>query len=131
MTSSAGWAATKMPDLAKFTQLHLRHLRSGRWILSEALYYFRKFGETIEVPPAFLTDMDSVPRIPVVYAAFKGRAVRSAVIHDYLYETQAGKSYADAVFLDAMRDEGLPAHCRYPIYWAVAMFGGRIYADKG
>lgn len=100
-----------------------------KWRLTKPLMYFHP-THTIVVPSGFITDLDSVPRVPVVYAAFKGRAVRSAVVHDYLYESQKGKAYADRMFLDAMGHEGVAARWRYPIYWAVVLFGGSIYARK-
>ncbi len=112
-----------------FSRLEHTFTRTRQWRLTKPLMYFHRTG-TIVVPTGFLTDLDSVPRIPVVYAAFKGRAVKSAVVHDYLYETQRGKAFADSIFLDAMQHEGIPARWRYPIYWAVALFGGRIYSRK-
>ncbi|MFL1405392.1 DUF1353 domain-containing protein [Marinobacter sp. M1N3S26] len=112
-----------------FSKLHQTFTASRQWRLTMPLMYFHRTG-TIVVPTGFKTDLDSVPRIPVVYAAFKGRAVKSAVVHDYLYESQRGKAFADRVFLDAMRHEGVPARWRYPIYWAVVLFGAPIYSRK-
>lgn len=112
-----------------FSRLTHTLTRTGQWRLTLPLMYFHRSG-TIVVPSGFETDLDSVPRIPGVYAAFKGRAVKSAVVHDYLYESQRGKAFADRIFLDAMRHEGVPARWRYPIYWAVVMFGGCIYSRK-
>lgn len=116
--------------LPKFSELSLRLDESGHWVVTKPLMYFQANRPTIVVPTGFLTDLDSVPRVPVVYAAFKGRAVRAAVVHDYLYEAQRGKAFADSTFLQAMKDEGLPARWRFPIYWAVVMFGGPIYSRK-
>jgi len=87
------------------------------------------FGDvnTIVVPTGFITDLDSVPRVPLFYAMLKGFTVRAATIHDYLYKTQRGKAFADNMFLAAMYDEGIPAFRRYPIYWGVSMFGRSAY----
>ena len=112
--------------LPKFSALEYRHVGPNAWQLTRTFMYF---GEdyTIVVPFGFTTDLDSIPRIPFLYALLKGRSVRAATVHDYLYNTQAGKAYADKVFLAAMEDEGLPARRRYPIYWGVALFGGPSY----
>lgn len=112
-----------------FSDLVQQWVGDGVWELTEPLIYLGA-DEAIVVPAGFRTDMDSVPRVPVIYAAFKGRAVRSAVVHDYLYESQRGKRFADRAFLQAMRHEGVPARWRYPIYWAVVLFGGPVYRSK-
>jgi len=116
-----------MHDLSKFSRLLHEYTADRKWRLRDPLFYYHKTG-TIIVPTGFVTDMDSVPRIPLVYAAFKGRAVKAAVIHDYLYSEQLGKEFADRIFLDAMGHEGLPARVKYPIYWAVALFGAPSYS---
>lgn len=92
------------------------------WVLTKPLVY----GDIV-VPAGFPTDKDSVPRVPFAYWLFKGRSRRPPVVHDYLYASQAGRAYADRVFLDAMKDRGMPARLRYPIYWAVRTFGWWAY----
>jgi hypothetical protein len=112
--------------LPKFSALEYRHVGPDAWQLTRTFLYFGN-GYVIVVPFGFITDLDSIPRVPFMYALLKGRSVRAATVHDYLYNTQAGKAYADSVFLAAMKDEGLPKRRRYPIYWAVALFGGPSY----
>lgn len=112
----------------KFSRLLHEYTEGRKWSLVRPLLYFHPTG-TIIVPTGFISDLDSVPRIPWAYAAFKGRAVKAAVVHDYLYATQAGKAYADRIFLDAMKDEKVPPYLRYPIYWGV-VFGGRSSYDR-
>jgi hypothetical protein len=84
----------------------------------------------ITVPAGFETDLASVPRLPLAYALFGGRARRSAILHDFLYETQAGKDYADEVFLAAMKAEGVGLATRWIMYWAVRAFGQVVYDRK-
>lgn len=115
--------------MSRFSELRLEHADSKEWVLVSD-FSFRSDHQVLTVPEGFTTDLDSVPRVPFVYAAFKGRAVKSAVVHDFLYEAQKGKGFADGVFLDAMKHEGVPARWRYPIYLAVVFFGGRIYSRK-
>jgi len=114
--------------LPAFSALEYRHVGPDAWQLTRTFMYF---GEdyNIVVPFGFVTDLDSVPRIPFLYALLKGRSVRAATVHDYLYKTQADKAYADSVFLAAMKDEGLPARRRYPIYWGVVLFGHWSYTQ--
>lgn len=118
-----------LPGGVWFSDLVQQYAGSGEWELTEPLIYLGN-DNPIVVPAGFRTDLDSVPRVPVVYAVFKGRAVRSAVVHDYLYESQRGKAFADRTFLEAMRHEGVPSRWRYPIYWAVVLFGAPIYSRK-
>jgi hypothetical protein len=114
--------------LPAFSALEYRHVGKDKWKLTKPFMYFFPQG-TIIVPEGFVSDLDSVPRIPFMYALLKGRSVRAATVHDYLYKTQAGKAYADSLFLRAMKDEKIPKRRRYPIYWGVALFGGKAYAS--
>jgi len=116
----------RLREMTHFSTLEYRHLGPNKWLLTKPFMYFGDLN-TVVVPSGFVTDLDSVPRVPFLYAALKGRSIRAATVHDYLYNTQAGKAYADKVFLEAMKDEGLPARRRYPIYWGVALFGHWAY----
>lgn len=106
-----------------YKKLRVKYIRNGRWQLLEAL----SVPEFETVPAGFVTDLDSVPRVPIVHATFKGRAIVSAVIHDYLYHSGRTRSYADKAFLSAMEREGVRRCYRYPIYWAVRLFGRANY----
>jgi len=114
----------------RFSELRFEYVSSGQWTLTKPFMYF---GDNINVvvPSGFTTDFDSVPRIPLLYAAFKGYTTQAAITHDYLYRSQAGKSQADSTFLAAMKHEGLPLRRRMPIYWGVALFGGPTYKRLG
>jgi hypothetical protein len=86
--------------------------------------------EVITIPAGFVTDLASVPRLPGAYMLFGGRARRSAIVHDFLYETQAGKDFADDVFHAAMKAEGMNWFTRSAMFTAVHLFGGPIYDGK-
>lgn len=117
--------------MSKFNDLHLQYLLGGRWLVVAYFEYTPGDGlPTVRVPAGFVTDLDSVPRIPGIYAMFKGHTVNAAVIHDWLYERGKGKVVADRTFLVAMEHEGLPIWRRWPIYLAVAIFGWFIYKEK-
>ena len=115
--------------IGSFTRLNLRHTGASEWTLVKDFRFFAP-GKTWVVPEGFKTDLDSVPRVPVVYALFKGRTTKAAVIHDWMYVTNKGKFLADKTFLEAMKAEGLPWYHRWPIYIAVTLFGWPIYRRK-
>lgn len=123
--------STLHPQQAPFSTLHTEYAGNGFWRLTKPFFYFAQDGHTVIVPEGFVTDGDSVPRVPWVYSAFKGRTVESAVVHDSLYYEQAGKAYADRTFLEAMKAEGVPFKYRWPIYMAVVLCGGQIYRNHG
>lgn len=77
----------------------------------------------IEIPAGFVSDLDSVPRIPFFHTIFKGRTVEAALLHDYLRGTGTDWALADKIFLQAMVAEGVRKRYRLPIYWAVRLFG--------
>ena len=114
--------------LPRFSTLEFRHIGPDQWLITKPFMYYGVRG-TVVVPSGFISDLDSLLRIPILYAALKGRSVRAVVIHDYLYKTQKGKPMADSTFLAAMKDEGLPARRRYPIYWGVVLFGHWAYTQ--
>lgn len=115
--------------MKRFTDLHLRYGARKDWLLVDD-FHFQGDSRVWVVPAGFQTDLDSVPRIPGLYAMFKGRSVKAAIVHDWLYATQQGKLLADKVFLEAMKHEGLSRRHRWPIYLAVVLFGWSIYAGK-
>lgn len=123
--------STLHPQQAPFSTLYTTYAGNGFWKLTKPFFYFALDGTTVIVRKGFVTDGDSVPRVPWVYATFKGRTVESAVVHDYLYYAQEGKAYADRTFLEAMKAEGLPFKWRWPIYMAVVLCGGGIYREHG
>lgn len=82
----------------------------------------------IVAPKGFVTDFASVPRVPFVYEAFGDRAHREAVIHDYLYQTNAvPRRVADAIFLEAMKARGKPAWIRWGMWLGVRLGGASSY----
>jgi hypothetical protein len=116
------------------------------WIIDKPLKYWSELLNCMIVVPHgfeskepdaydeasfFETDLASVPRLPIVYAAWGDRVHREAVIHDYLYRIdsrpQATLQQANSVFLEAMESRGVSWHIRYPMYWAVCAVGRFFY----
>ena len=97
----------------------------ARWRLLSDLAYNSRTRGLIVVDAGFETDFASVPRMPLTYWIAGDTAHASAVVHDYLcrqlYPVRSitWQQAAD-VFLEAMKDEGVPLWRRTLMYWAVA-----------
>ena len=83
----------------------------------------------IVVPAGTNTDLASVPRLPWAYLLFANRGRRSAILHDYLYETRRPRAWADAVFREALRNEDVGAFSRFFMWLGVRVGGGSHYED--
>lgn len=59
----------------------------------------------VKVPAGFITDGASVPRLPLAYMLFGGRARKAATLHDYCYSQHRNRAQADAIFLAGMEHE--------------------------
>ena len=83
------------------TPLQIEKLADGRWkTLAPLIYQSLERVVPWEVPAEFITDLASVPRLPLAYLLAGNTAHAPAVLHDYLYVTQPVESdVADAVFL--------------------------------
>jgi hypothetical protein len=97
------------------------------WKLSEDLVFDSKvLGKWIVVNRGFITDLESVPRIPLAWWLFGGIDCASSVVHDFLLEkTETEKEICDKVFLEGLEAEGVPRIQRNLMYRAVRLFGGR------
>lgn len=106
----------KLPSLSPLPHRHF-------WVVNEEWVCY---GHT--VPRGFVTDLDSVPTIPVLYALIKGRSRWAALLHDFLYSgTTVDRKTADLLFHRAMLEEGVPPVVAKCMYWAVRGFGWRYY----
>ena len=89
-------------------------------------------GEKIVVPPNFQTDFASVPRLPLAFLLFGGKADCSATVHDYLYSVaDRPRQVCDEIFLVLMEAEGLSEPVRKAMYDAVRIGGHDHYGKKG
>lgn len=95
------------------------------WQLQEPLTYESGIG-AVTVPRGAFTDFASVPRLFWVLFPPTGRYVRAAVLHDHCYTVtgpEIARRTADALFIEAMALEGVPAWKRWVMYAAVRAFG--------
>jgi hypothetical protein len=98
--------------------------------LEEPLYYYSELlGKVLVVPAGFITDYASVPRIPLAFLLFGGKAKRAAIVHDWLYSTRLySREVCDAVFKEAMEatEQGWFAR---NMMWAGVRVGGWVAWD--
>jgi hypothetical protein len=115
------------------TPADLRVLEGYRWeLLSDFAFHVGAYPSTdiITVPAGFVTDLASIPRVLWSLLPPHGRYAKAAIIHDWLYATGiGGREYADNVFLEAMEVLGVPKLKRYPMFWAVRLFGQKNYKN--
>lgn len=109
------------------------HGNGDEWVLHEDFVALIETdaaddSTVITVPQGFITDLASVPRLPVMFMAFEGKARRSAVLHDFLYERQYPRAWADAVFYAAMKNE-VNNLDQYLMWLAVRLGGQSAWAD--
>jgi hypothetical protein len=116
--------------MSKFlTELETSLLDNDRtWELdAELIYQSDLLSTVITVPNGFQTDFASVPRVPIAYGLFGGKAHREAVIHDYLYRIDskpvATRKQADDVFYEAMKLRGKSWFVRWCM-WSGVRLGG-------
>lgn len=110
--------------------------RGGRQLyrVLEPLVYQSDIAGAVSVPAGFVTDLGSVPRLPVVYWLFGDAFQWAAVVHDYLYSAASGpvgtRKLADAVLLEACRLLAEPGwRCRC-VWLAVRVFGGGSFESR-
>jgi len=97
----------------------------GKWRLTAPLIYDSDVaGKVIVVPTGFVTDLASVPRVPIAYMLAGGTSNEASVVHDYLYTSHiVDRETADAVLKEASAVTGVPAWRRW-IMWAGVRIGG-------
>lgn len=88
-------------------------------------------GDVVNVPIGFPTDFASIPRPLWIIFPRWGKYGNAAVIHDWLYWDQArSRQEADSILLEAMGVLEVSPWQKYPIYWAVKVFGGFAWSRK-
>lgn len=124
--------------MAKFmTSLRLErvddisHDGRGTWQLLTPLAYISDVGkQTIVAQEGFLTDLASVPRLPIAFFLAGGTAHAAAVIHDWLYTThETTKSLADEILYEACLVCGVPKWRAWIILMGVRI-GGQASWDR-
>jgi hypothetical protein len=108
--------------------------RSGKQlyrVLSPLLFYSAELGIVITTPEGFITDLDSTPRIPLVYLLINGFGDGPAVTHDYLYSTGAlSREQSDAVLKEACLATGVPGWKAHLVWMGVRVGGAGHYGPS-
>lgn len=99
------------------------------------LVYIDSKGIEFKVPAGFMTDLASIPRLPLVWLAWGDRAHRPAVLHDYLYRLDSvpivERSLADYLFREAIISTGASAwKIAYPMWMGVRLGGWGSYHKR-
>ena len=105
----------------------------GVWMLTDQLVYLSDLPGVppIVVPPGFVTDFASVPRVPIAFLLCGDTASKPAALHDFLYTAPHAvpdRATADAIFREAAKAEGVPAW-RCFMLWAGVRLGGASHWD--
>jgi hypothetical protein len=97
----------------------------GLWRLTAPLVYQSDVAKmTFTVPAGFITDLASVPRIPIAYLLAGGTSNEASVVHDFIYSTHpVARATADAVLKEASLLTGVPKW-RAWLMWAGVRVGG-------
>jgi hypothetical protein len=95
------------------------------WTVMQPLIYMSDVANKVFiVPEGFVTDLASVPRLPLMFLLAGGSAEEAAVVHDRLYATgELPRALADKVFKEAALVSGEPAW-RVNLMFAGIRLGG-------
>lgn len=112
--------------------LDLRLWGPGRWVLLRDFPYYSDLMGLITVPEGLITDLASVPRLPLAYLIAGSRFPAPAVVHDYLYQHPDfdDRKLADAVLHEAAGVEmpgygiGREGGIIRSLAWAAVRVGG-------
>lgn len=102
---------------------------SGRWRVARPLYYASDVAKAVIIVPAgFITDLASVPRMPIIYWLTGNVAAKAAVLHDWNYSTgQFPRAMCDAIFRESSEVIGVSWWRRNLMYLGVRVGGSMFY----
>ena len=128
-------------DLATLRQIGWRHGRP-LWSTIWPLRYRGGLG-VITIPPEFITDLASVPRVPLLWLAAGGCGPRSAILHDFAYQfgywlvgaasVAVEKAYVDQVFRESLLADpyaGVGPARAWMMYQGVRLGGHGVWKDE-
>lgn len=104
----------------------------AHWIVRQPMTYtIGNSRDTLTVPVGFVTDFASIPPALQSIIRQNGLYLLPAVVHDYLYWTQAcTREQADQIFLIAMTENFVGAVHRTALHQAVNVAGGFAWDDN-
>jgi Protein of unknown function (DUF1353) len=85
----------------------------------------------VSVPPGFVTDLASIPRVFWSLLPPDGNYAYAAIVHDYLYWTQERpKEEADQILKLTMQDFKINSATIFAIFEGVHLFGGWAWRNN-
>ena len=117
----------QIPTLRRSTVYEKDHDPDRPWVLQEpCVYHSGVTKEDVEVPKGYKSDMASVPWVARRVFPQDGPWSYAAIVHDWFCSEKLHDfKIAALVFLEAMSDLHVAWYQRYPMYWAVRLFGPR------
>jgi hypothetical protein len=112
------------------------------FMLTSSVIYRSELPEILEnfengviiIPPGYVTDFSSIPRIPFIHARYGGKNNYPAVVHDYLYDCARNKisrKIADHAYYEAatfnLDLEPLPWSMRFAMWLGTRIGGWKGY----
>lgn len=125
------------------TKLQLEQLEEGTpfknakyKVLSPLIYESKTLKTIIIVPEGFITDLASIPRIPILYALLGGLGNAAAVVHDFLYTYPHKPSKDSTITVDRKTADkilkGIVIQCMWENFWSSStLFKNMIFACIG
>lgn len=111
-------------------RLALHPLPARRWLVLEDFAVETQAAGRIVVPYGFICDLNSMPRF-LWWASTPTDYPEAGVVHDWLYDRQAPKAAADAVYLELLLALGMGRARARARYIALRAFGGGAYRSHG
>lgn len=95
-------------------------------------YNWKGYGgyepEQIIVPPGFLYDNESFPRITQGVFDAENQGAKAATIHDWVYQIEKyPRHICDRIYLEALKDSKMEIVLRYIRYYGVRVGGGKFW----
>lgn len=107
------------------------HVRRFKTLMELVFFDEGGTGATFRVPAGTESDGASVPRGLWNFASPYGVYLKSAVLHDYLYQQGTmSRKQADAIFLRAMEGQNVGKLKRRVMHGFVRGFGGFIWRRR-
>lgn len=100
----------------------------GECELLEDLMWEDPSGHMHIVPAGFYTDFASIPRVMRLFAVSDSLTSAPATLHDYHYRViLRGRRWADSLFYQGLRDNGVHWFFAWSYWFAVRVFGWYSY----
>lgn len=120
---------------SRFTSLDVRKVGDKDWLMLAPLVMLvvvDGVSYLIRVPPGFITDFASVPRIPLAFWLFGGIGDYAAAVHDWLYTSgEYPRDICDKLFREILHHvDGTSWARAEAMYRAVRLAGGSRYTAR-